>query len=88
MYPTDVMRSYSDDVQQRAQQRASRARHARELRAASRPGPAPSGARSLPEIVANDQQAMPSPGERWSVWSAIVRGFGRAAGPVSPHPSD
>jgi hypothetical protein len=80
MYSTDVMRSYSDDVQQRAQRRASRARDARQQRAVARIAQAPSGSPALPGGDATDPEPASSTGERRPVWAAIVRGLGRAAG--------
>jgi hypothetical protein len=95
MYPNDMMRAYSNDIQHQAQERASNARLARQIRATRRAGRATfldrvslgwSG--TEPEHDTDtDTAGVDAPGvvplaERYPVWHAIVRGLGRAAGPA------
>jgi hypothetical protein len=93
MYPNDMMRAYSRDIQHQAQERASNARLVREIRATRRTG----WATSLDRVSLGWQRSaaghdtataeVRAPrvvrlAERHPVWDAIVRGLGRAAGPA------
>jgi hypothetical protein len=93
MYPNDVLRAYSNDIQHQAQERASNARLAREIRATRRASWASSLERVLPgwprPVAGHDSGTARSGAprvvplaERHPVWDAIVRGLGRAAGPA------
>jgi hypothetical protein len=93
MYPNDMMRAYSSDIQHRAQERASNARLVREIRATRRASWATSLARlslGWPRTRAEHDSGtaeVRAPrvvplAERHPVWDAIVRGLGRAAGPA------
>jgi hypothetical protein len=93
MYPNDVMRAYSNDIQDRAQARASNARLVREIRETRRTSWATSlgrvslgRARTVPgqdtDSVRIDSPRLVPFAERHPLWNSIVRGLGRASRPA------